>query len=437
MGQETTRKAVHIGMAVFALFIGRTPPWFIVLACVLAFGGNLWLLPRLTARRLERREDLARGFSLGMLAYPATLLALSLVFFDQQVFVAVGWAAMAFGDGFAGLVGRTLGGPKLSWNPPKTWAGLAGFIAFGVIGGLGLLYLLPESARLGFGFPKWLAAMVAAMICGALMESARGAIDDNIAVPLTAAAVAFVVIQIDAWPALPSNWPYGLALVALLTIGSIASRKIDAPGGLLGGLLAWLMFLGGGLIGVGLLFLFFILGSLASHWKMRDKERLGLAQENRGRRSVRHAVANGAAAGACGLLAWLFPDQAPLFQTMLAGALASATADTLSSELGNVYGRRFINIVTLKPDQRGRDGVISLEGTLCGAAGAALTALLFAASGGMTAALLALAAGVFGNAADSLLGATLQQRGYMTNDSVNFANTALAAAFVAALWPLV
>ena len=34
-------------------------------------------------------------------------------------------------------------------------------------------------------------------------------------------------------------------------------------------------------------------------------------------------------------------------------------------------------------------------------------------------------------------GSDEQQRGYMTNDSVNFANTALAAAFVAALWPLV
>jgi uncharacterized membrane protein len=30
---------------------------------------------------------------------------------------------------------------------------------------------------------------------------------------------------------------------------------------------------------------------------------------------------------------------------------------------------------------------------------------------------------------DSVLGASLQRKGYMTNDSVNFANTALAAAF--------
>ncbi len=430
---ELRRKAVHIGMVGFALFIGRAPAWFIVAMCALAIVFNLALLPRLTGRGLEREEDLARGFSLGMLAYPASLLLLSLVFYERQVFLAIGWAAMAFGDGFAGLLGRAVGGPKLSWRPDKTWAGLAGFILMGVTGAATLTWLLPEPARLGIAFDKWLLAIVLAMIAAALAETAPGTIDDNLAVPIAAALTAYLAVEVDAIPPVPDNWLMGLGLVALLTIGSIASKKIDAAGGLAGGLIAWLIFLGGGYLGVGLLFLFFIAGSAASHWKMREKARDGLAQEDLGRRSLRHAVSNGGVAGVCGLLAWLFPAQAPLFLAMLAGALASATADTLSSELGNVYGRRFVNIVTFKPDRRGLDGVVSLEGTMCGAAGALAPALALALfGGGLAAGVLVWLAGVFGNLADSVLGATLQRRGYMTNDSVNFANTLLAALFAAA-----
>ena len=33
---------------------------------------------------------------------------------------------MAFGDGFATLAGTTVGGPRLPWNPEKTWSGLVG-----------------------------------------------------------------------------------------------------------------------------------------------------------------------------------------------------------------------------------------------------------------------------------------------------------------------
>jgi len=433
MNREYKRKFVHITMIVFALAIGRVPPSWVSACCGVAFFMNLLVLPRLTKKALEREDDLKRGFSMGMLMYPAVLFALSLLFFRQQVFLAVAWGAMAFGDGFAGLTGKRLGGPTLSWNGDKRWSGMFGFILFGFPLTLAFIHLLPEEARLGISSGSWAIILLITMIVAGMVETVKGLIDDNFIVPLTAAVSAWFLTGITELPPLPESWRIGLGLVLFLVVASIGSKKIDVPGGLTGGVIAWLLFLGSGLIGLSLLFVFFVVGSAASHWKKKEKAKLGLAQENEGRRSVRHAISNGGVGGLCGLVGWFYPEYQPITQIMLAASLASATADTLSSEMGNVYGRHFVNILTFKADKRGLDGVVSLEGTLFGALGAVITGLVFGLSQQMPMLILWVAlAGILGNLIDSVLGASLQRKGYMSNDTVNFANTLFGAIFILA-----
>ena len=228
---------------------------------------------------------------------------------------------------------------------------------------------------------------------------------------------------------------FRFGLVALLLgLGmfySVRAGKLTRAAAGTGGALGLLLYLGSGLAGLALLALFFGLGTAASGWRVADKRHLGLAEENRGRRTAGQVVANGGVAGLLGLLAWQYPPAAPLAQLMLAGSFAAATADTLSSELGNVYGRRYYNILTLRPDVRGLNGVVSLEGTALGLAGSALLAVAYCLGFGWGPALGALlVAGTAGNLADSVLGATLEQRGYLSNNAVNFFNT-LTGALVA------
>ena len=133
-------------------------------------------------------------------------------------------------------------------------------------------------------------------------------------------------------------------------------------------------------------------------------------------------------AGIPGLLVWFFPEQRELLQLMMAAALASATADTLSSELGTVYGKRFYNILSFKNDKRGENGVVSIEGTLIGIFGSILIAVVYAIGFGWNSQLgWIVIAGTFGNIADSILGATLERKNYLKNDAVNFINTVIAA----------
>ncbi|GAA3951098.1 DUF92 domain-containing protein [Hymenobacter algoricola] len=229
---------------------------------------------------------------------------------------------------------------------------------------------------------------------------------------------------------------FGL-IVLLLGLGmaySARAGKLTTAGVWTGGVLGLLIFLGSGFAGVGLLGLFFGLGSAASAWQVADKRRLGLAEANKGRRTAGQVLANAGVAGVLGLAGWYWPAQASLAQLMLAGSFAAATADTLSSELGNIYGRRYYNMVTWRPDVRGQNGVVSVEGTLLGLAGSALVAGAYCVAFGWGPAFgWLLVAGTAGNLADSLIGATLERRHYVTNNVVNLLNTLVGALTAAGL----
>lgn len=231
--------------------------------------------------------------------------------------------------------------------------------------------------------------------------------------------------------------PYWI-VVSCLLVGmalSVKARKLNVTGALTGGVLGFAIFLGAGLPGLVMLGTFFIVGSLATSWRLADKIAAGLAESNKGRRTASQVVANAGVAGITGLLAWFYLAQADLFQLMLAASFASATADTCASELGNVYGRHFYNVLTWRTDTKGLDGVVSLEGTLLGFLGSCLIGSIYGIGFGWGWPVLwVLMAGTIGNLVDSLLGASLERRGILKNDAVNFLNT-LIAALVVLLFP--
>lgn len=227
-------------------------------------------------------------------------------------------------------------------------------------------------------------------------------------------------------------WLSYLVLAIVLLAGilySIAARKLTVPAALTGAAVACAVFAGGGFTGLAMMTMFFILGSAATSWQLKTKQIINA--EEKTSRTVGQVLANAGTAGICGVLILLFPQISVLFQLMMAASLASATADTLSSELGMVYGSRFFNIITFKPDVRGRDGVVSIEGTLIGIGGVAVIALIYAIGHGIGMALIWIVlAGTLGNITDSVLGAVLERKGFIGNNMVNFLNTLVAALFM-------
>jgi uncharacterized membrane protein len=192
--------------------------------------------------------------------------------------------------------------------------------------------------------------------------------------------------------------------------------------------------------------------SLLAHFATRigraKKERLGTAEEKHGRAASQVAANLGIAA--------LVSDKSPspgspprtgFRMRPSPPRISSPSAWQPSRKLPRTPSRqssarssagRPRMITTLRTAEPGQDGAISIAGTLAGIVAAAIVAALgtLALSGDWTLFAVSCAGGIFGLLFDSLLGATLERRGWLNNDAVNFLSTASAAAFALGLLAL-
>ena len=125
------------------------------------------------------------------------------------------------------------------------------------------------------------------------------------------------------------------------------------------------------------------------------------------------------------------PPWRPLLLLGFAASFSAKLADTCGSEIGKRWGRRTLLITTLRPVPPGTEGAVSLEGSLASAVGAAAMAALMAALGGIAtpqAWAWVTLVGLLATLAESVIGATLQQRlPWLSNELVNGIQTLLAA----------
>ncbi len=175
------------------------------------------------------------------------------------------------------------------------------------------------------------------------------------------------------------------------------------------------------------------------------KAKAGLAESPRGRNAAQIVANLGASGLVIAFMASHFLDYyfdlgvanmgLVMTPALVLAALCEATADTVSSEIGQAFGGAPVLITSLRRVEPGTDGAITWLGTLAGAAGAALVAAVGFWAMRMTPvqAAVALVAGVAGLLFDSMLGATAERRGWLGNDLVNFSSTMFAVGFAVLL----
>lgn len=223
------------------------------------------------------------------------------------------------------------------------------------------------------------------------------------------------------------------AALATLVFALLAyrMRAVSVGGMLAGALLSFALYTGGGSGAFVVLATVFALTAATTPLRRAQKRRMGLA-ENRKGRSAWQVFANLSVAAAL-VIAALFVWQGPLLLAAVA-ALGEAASDTVSSESGQAFAGRVYMITGFRRASVGTDGAISLIGTLAGALAALLVALVAARMALIPHhwILPAAAAALLGNFFDSLLGATIQRRGWLNNSQVNLISTAASAAMALA-----
>lgn len=216
-----------------------------------------------------------------------------------------------------------------------------------------------------------------------------------------------------------TSWEY-VILVVIIGLLTYFRGALDLLGSIFMVVMCIIIIFTAGINWLILIIVFLLLGFLTTKYKHEYKKEIGVYE---GTRSAKNVISNG-----------IVPFVMAAFGNYAGfiGSIATATSDTLASEIG-VLDKAPRLITTFKKVSPGTDGGISPLGTAAGILGAGIIGF-FAYILGITpdpfsAMKIAIIAGTFGCFIDSVLGAVLESRNYITNEHVNLLAT-LTGAFL-------
>ena len=218
------------------------------------------------------------------------------------------------------------------------------------------------------------------------------------------------------------NWVY---VVLLFVLGFITyyRKSLDIFGTAVMIIMGIIIIFSAGTNWLLLIVLFLVMSLVATKYSKKYKMSLG---EFEGRRTSKNVISNGVVA--CFMAA--FGGYYLPFVGGFIGAIATATSDTLASEIG-VLDQNPRLITTFQKVDPGTNGAVSVLGTSIGIVGAAIIGIAAYLLGIMPNILLALMvsiiSGTIGCFADSILGALFENRHIITNEPVNLIATIVGA----------
>ena len=214
-----------------------------------------------------------------------------------------------------------------------------------------------------------------------------------------------------------------LAVPPLAAAIAYFSKGLDWLSAITGAIMGYMVLFLGGWQWLAILILFFALSTAATHYKYGLKAEYRVSQK---KRTVENVLGNG-------LAPLIFAMQGNVYG--FAASMATATADTLSSEIGVLSKKPPVSILDFKTEMKRGDngGVTTLGNTamLCGASAIALACLAFYGSWQLF--WITLWSSIFGCVVDSVLGATLENERIIGNHVVNFLATLSGGLFAIAL----
>lgn len=242
----------------------------------------------------------------------------------------------------------------------------------------------------------------------------------------------------------------------MIALAAWRAKTLSVSGALAAAIVGTLVYGSGGWPNAAVLLAFFISSVMLSRFGRQRKKPLADIGKT-GARDGEQVFANGLVAAVCAMFAM---GGNPFWHIAFAAALATATADTWSTEFGTLARVAPRSILTGKAVAKGLSGGVTFAGTAAALLGAVFIALIAAYAHASPAFLAVAIGGFIGAAADSVFGASIQALRYcagckrhcetdphvcgadttlvrganwMNNDAVNFSATLTGAVSAVAI----
>lgn len=231
-----------------------------------------------------------------------------------------------------------------------------------------------------------------------------------------------------------------------LALGAILGRALTPLAGGVAASFGIVIVVFAGFAFLSLLILFVVASVLVTRYHIEEKTRKHVQEGTAGERGIANVVAHILVPTALAIGAGWVPPllSAPAASVLYASALAFGAADTFASEIGVLSGRAW-SILTLRPVAPGANGGVSGRGEVWALVGAlttgAIAYLVYRVFGTPTFSATVVigvvtAAGFLACQVDSVLGESLENRGFLTKHSTNFLGmisaVGISAAFLVA-----
>lgn len=361
--------------------------------------------------------------NLGTVYYAFSMFALSCAAYllGWRELAFIGLLTMAYGDGFASLVGKRWGRHHpFSFAPDKSLEGSMTVAIPAFLVTLTCIALIPDlhndaktmwyawqygaTIPLAIFMAESIVIALATAIVAAFVELTGSNGCDNLSVPICTGLFASLLLRYGS---------LGMTLYLMVSLGVLLyayhKSAITADGIVAAELTAATLYAFSSIWVAGSLLLFFVAGSLVSKISNSSKKHGESRQGDTGARNWKQVLCN--SLPACVAL-WIshFSRNTNTGALICFSVFAAACADTFSSEIGMLSRGKVLNLINLKSVPNGTSGGVTLLGIAAGIIGSALLALPSAGQFGVAGFLFVLVLGFFGTLIDSALGSTIQQR---------------------------
>ena len=242
-----------------------------------------------------------------------------------------------------------------------------------------------------------------------------------------------------------TNLLISVALVMILMVISRIRKILNESGTWAAAIMGLVVAIGGHWTWLVTLLAFLSAGFFVTRWRYDEKKEMGFNEGEDGERDWTNVISNGGVPMLISLYAFITEDWQELLPIFVA-SVAVATSDTFASEVG-CLDKRVYMITTLKKCEPGLNGGFSPNGQISALVGALLISLVAMALGMLVGAealsspvefIVSISIiGFLGCQVDSLLGALLENRGYIGKGTVNTLAIATGAIIACYFHPII